>query len=506
MKFGGPLYEKLSKYGNSDFYGFHMPGHKRLLGVFDNPYRIDISEIEGFDDLHHPEEDGILTKAQERAARLYGAEETHFLVNGSTAGILSALSGCTGRNGSVLMARNCHRSVYHGAELRNLETAYLYPQQIEKLGINGVILPEDVEKELADNALAQRETGKKEIQAVIIVSPTYDGVCSDVRAIAEICHRYKKPLIVDQAHGAHFPFSEYFPEDALHAGADVVIHSVHKTLPSLTQTALLHVQGELADRKRIREYLSVYQSSSPSYVLMASIDSCMELLERQGKALFKKHVEELSAFRESCRDLKTLFLADGENFDRSKLLVSTVRAGISGSELSRLLLERYHIQMEMAAPGYAVGIAGIADSREGFARLGRGLHELDSELTERVRRESAGGSLRESAGSRDKEESADRAGVLFGRLRVRTALPRLRAERTIGEAREAQTELTGLSEAAGRLSGAYIYLYPPGIPLAAPGEVLNQEALCQIERWQREGFAVHGLEEGRLRVLREGCF
>ena len=145
--------------------------------------------------------------------------------------------------------------------------------------------------------------------------------------------------------------------------------------------------------------------------------------------------------------------------------------------------------MEMAAPGYAVAIAGIADSREGFARLGRGLHELDSELTERVRR-----------------ESADKTGLLFGSLRVRTALPRLRAERTIGEAREAQTELTGLSEAAGRLSGAYIYLYPPGIPLAAPGEVLNQEALCQIERWQREGFAVHGLEEGRLRVLREGCF
>lgn len=228
--------------------------------------------------------------------------------------------------GRFLMARNCHRSAYHGAELRGAKTVYLYPQYIPELGINGAILPEDVEnalqkpiiekKQQADGKTEKDSGGDREknriqtdIQAVMIVSPTYDGVCSDVRRIAGICHRYGVPLIVDQAHGAHFPFSKYFPEDAVSAGADVVIQSVHKTLPAMTQTALLHVQGEIANRERIRKFLSIYQSSSPSYVLMASIDACVDLIERDGEELFAKHVRELKNFRESCRELKWLYLA-----------------------------------------------------------------------------------------------------------------------------------------------------------------------------------------------------
>ena len=152
-KFGGPLYEKLAAYGASDFYAFHMPGHKRLIGEFENPFQIDITEIDGFDDLHHPEANGVLTEAQSRAARVFRAEETHFLVNGSTAGILSAISGCTKQGGTILMARNCHRSVYHGAELRGLKTVYLYPHYISKLGINGAVLPENVENALQKSLL-----------------------------------------------------------------------------------------------------------------------------------------------------------------------------------------------------------------------------------------------------------------------------------------------------------------------------------------------------------------
>ena len=427
-RFGGPLYEKLAAYGESDFYAFHMPGHKRLLGEFENPFRIDITEIDGFDDLHHPETDGVLTKAQSRAERVFGAEESHFLVNGSTAGILSAISGCTKQGGRFLMARNCHRSAYHGAELRGLQTVYLYPQYIPELGINGAVLPADVENALQKSAMEkqQRVEGKTEgyscknrkenqnrnqtdIQAVMIVSPTYDGVCSDVRQIVEICHRFGVPLIVDQAHGAHFRFSEYFPEDAVGAGADVVIHSVHKTLPSMTQTALLHVQGKIVNRERIRKFLSIYQSSSPSYVLMASIDACVDLIERDGEELFEKHARELKAFRERCRDLKRLYLAglDSEtegtwqpeakkaefgqtaDFDRSKLLISARRAnragaGITGEELSRMLRKRYHIQMEMSGPDYVVALAGIADSEEGFRRLAEALHEMDRDIEDKI--------------------------------------------------------------------------------------------------------------------------
>lgn len=472
-EFGGPLYRSLLSYSRSDFYGFHMPGHKRQTGAFENPFQIDITEIEGFDDLHHPEPEGILTKAQERAARLFGAEETHFLVNGSTSGILSAVSACTHRGGKLLMARNCHRSVYHGAELMDLTPVYSYPKQIEDLGINGAILPEDVDKLLNQG---------EEIEAVLVTSPTYDGICSDVRAIAEICHSHGVPLIVDQAHGAHFPFSDYFPEDAVSAGADIVIHSVHKTLPALTQTALLHVQGELVNRDRLRKFLSVYQSSSPSYVLMASIDALTELLEKEGQELFENHVQLLERFRMDCRDLRCLFLADEPGMDRSKLLISGRRAGISGKQIADFLLEKYHLQMEMTGPDYVIGISGIADTEEGFQRLKRALHEMDEVF------------LKERENDRVcrteiKAVEIQKTAKISKTAEIPKALVRLKP----GRAAEMEKEVKPLSSCAGSLAAEYVYLYPPGIPLMVPGEEITEEMTEQIERWLKDGFSVHGL-------------
>ena len=411
----------------------------------------------------------MLGKAQERAARLYRAEETHFLVNGSTAGILSAVFGCTSQGGTLLMARNCHRSAYHAAELRGLRAVYLYPPQIENLWINGGIFPGDVEKALAADP---------EIQAVLVTSPTYEGVCSDIGAIARICHRYGRPLLVDQAHGAHFPFSSYFPEDALKAGADVVIHSVHKTLPSLTQTALLHVQGGLADRERIRRYLSVYQSSSPSYVLMASLDSCMELLEREGSALFETHVRRLEAFRQGCRGLSRLFLVGKElagkdgvwDFDRSKLLVSTWRAESSGGGLAELLRKRYHLEMEMAAETYVLAIMTLMDEAEGWQRLADALCEID-------------GRIKMSA------DGADSASVQEAPVRkLKSCMPLARAFHS-------EWETIPLGEAMGRAAADFISLYPPGSPIVAPGEVLDETVIKQIEEYRGTGLNVQGVSE-----------
>ena len=300
------LYEKLEMYGCSDYYGFHMPGHKRRLvgkqAGAELPYRMDITEIEGFDDLHHA--CGILKEAQERAARVFGADETHFLVNGSTAGILSAVCGATEKGDTILVARNCHKSVYHAMYLNELKPVYLYPGFDRESGLNTRIDPEDVREAL-------RRDGS--IRAVVIVSPTYDGVVSDVEAIGEAAHEKGVPLIVDEAHGAHFGFHPAFFPNSNARGADVVIHSVHKTLPSLTQTALLHMNGRLADRKKIRKYLDMLQSSSPSYILMASIDRCVRLMEKEAREIFPPYVEMLFETRRRLSELRHMRLIERED-------------------------------------------------------------------------------------------------------------------------------------------------------------------------------------------------
>ncbi len=313
------LYDRLLQYQSSEMYPFHMPGHKRRKDDFANPFLIDITEIEGFDNLHHAE--GILKDAQDRAAALYHSEETYFLVNGSTCGILAAVSACMTRGGKILMARNCHKAAYHAAYLRGLDIEYLYPEKEDIFGINGGIHEDIVERALEEF---------QDIQAVMITSPTYDGVVSNVEKIAQIVHRKGIPLIVDEAHGAHFGFHEYFPKSSVEMGADLVIHSLHKTLPSLTQTALLHVNGNRVDRECLRRFLDIYQTSSPSYVFMAGMDSCVCLLEKRGGELFESLRRNLEVFYKQTESLGCIYLANHglmgksgiHDFDRSKLVIS----------------------------------------------------------------------------------------------------------------------------------------------------------------------------------------
>ena len=459
------LAEQLTTYADSDYLPMHMPGHKRRMGDLGNPFFIDITEIDGFDDLHHAE--GILREAEQRAAKLYGSEETHFLINGSTGGILSAIAGCVPHGGTLLMARNCHKSVYHAALLGALHTHYIYPQPADQMGINGPIFAEDVEKELEQHP---------EVQAVFLTSPTYDGVVSDVRAIAEVVHRKHLPLIVDEAHGAHFPFSTYFPEDSIKSGADVVIHSVHKTLPSLTQTALIHLNGNLADRQKIRYFLSVYQTSSPSYVLMAGIDQCMEWTAAH-QAEFDVFGKRLEGFREKIRNLKAIKLLEVPGMDRSKILLSAAGRGVSGQKLSDLLRKEHHIEMEMACSTYACAITTVADREEELSRFAEALEELDRMLETR---------LEQSLEEREKDTV-------------------IRTEQicTIEGAFQKKTRFCAVEETEGAVSGGFVMPYPPGIPLLVPGEQINRQVLERLRVYLKEGLTVYGVREGKIELLKE---
>ena len=475
------LYEKLINYGKSDFYGFHMPGHKRNGEIMENglPYQIDITEIEGFDDLHHARE--LLKEAQERAARVYHAEETCYLINGSTSGILSGLLGCTHKGGRILAARNCHKSVYAAIYMHELDVEYIYPEYDEKTGLNGAIDADAVRRILLEDR--NEHCGKTTISAIVITSPTYDGVVSDIRRIADTVHEFGIPLIVDEAHGAHFGFHPYFPENANQQGADVVIHSLHKTLPSLTQTALIHLNGNLINRERVRKYVHMLQTSSPSYVLMASMDECIRFLEREQDA-FVLYQERLKKLRRELKKLKKLQLVETNAYDCSKIVISTKNT-VKGQEvytgkiLYEELLTSYHLQMEMASREYVLAMTSVCDTEEGFRRLKEALFQIDESLE---RREIDNTSME---------------------------LPRLQRVYTSAEAENLSEEKSNVEillpkECQERISLEYAYVYPPGIPLIVPGERISEKAVELLQLYEKSGFDIEGLKQsGRIRILKE---
>lgn len=509
------LLSRLVEYGNSNAYPLHMPGHKRMVEdaafcEFPNPFAIDITEIEGFDNLHHPE--AILKESLEWAAGVYGADQTYYLVNGSSGGILSAICAATGHGGTILMSRNCHKSAYHGVILNRLETAYVYPQIIEELGIQGGILASDVEKALRKNP---------DIQAVLIVSPTYDGIVSDIRTIADLAHGYGIPLIVDEAHGAHFPFGSRaggFPVSALDCGADLVIQSLHKTLPSLTQTAVLHARRGYVDIDKLERYLQMFQTSSPSYVFMASMERCIYEMAEHGGARMAEFSRRLAGVRAELRKMRCLRLlecaedrADASavgdevlknglperagvfDLDRSKLVVSCrncvrvkpdgSRVRMDGTTLSDWLRTEFDLEMEMCGADYIVAITTCLDREAGLRRFVEALLGID-------------GMLERADGSEPVGDA--------GRADSRWELPDIRMK--IAESMERTRRTMPLAECAGKISTEFVYLYPPGIPLVAPGELITEKIIGQILDYKRMGLPVQGMADhaaNQLQVVSE---
>ena len=491
------LLERLTEYAGSDAYPFHMPGHKRreitdgIPGGFPDPYGIDITEIDGFDNLHHAE--GILKDAMDEAAAIYGTDRSWYLVNGSTCGILSAVFATTENGGKILTARNCHKAVYHAICLNRLEAEYLYPEEITEFGINGGIRAEDVRKALEKDAMhcagnSGDVRGKiTKIQAVLITSPTYEGVVSDIRVIADVAHEYGIPLIVDEAHGAHLEYADQchsFPKSALEYGADIVIQSLHKTLPCFTQTAILHVKGKLVDQDRISRYLSMFQTSSPSYLFMAGMERCIRYMDGDGRNEMIRYEKRLERFMERMEGLQVLEVLDREicgkyrtvaGWDPSKIVVSTMRAeDFHGEELAETLRRKYHLEMEMTAPEYVIAMTSLMDTEEGFERLGTALLEIDGAL--RRRTESG---RKEKAASETPEDLESKVSHPVRRM-------------LICEAMDADTERTAFQDTVGKVSAEFVYLYPPGIPIIAPGEVFTDAIVEKIMAYKAAGLLVQG--------------
>ena len=440
-----------------DKYPFHMPGHKRNTALVghDFPYNRDITEISGSDNLH--DMSGVIKEECDRAATLWGAQKAHILVNGSTSGILAAIRAYAGHDRSVVVARNCHKSVYHGIELCRLKPTYIFPKTDPESGICASVTPAQVDRALAD---------APDARLVILTSPTYEGVISDIAGIARVAHARGALLLVDAAHGAHLGLGD-FAAHPITLGADIAICSLHKTLPAPTQTAIALIGKGCPDPAALAAQLSVFQTSSPSYILMEESARCIYLLETCGEELMRAWLQRLAAFEAATaqlRHLRLLFRGDLHEcvfaYDPGKLVISTRSTSISGHELADMLRHEYKIEIEMAASDSIIAMTSLADTDEGFALLARALCEIDVRI------------------------EADSSVYPIH-------LPQLHTVYAPWQVADLPQICVPTSEADGFVSAEYVWAYPPGIPLVVPGEMITDQMLAALAAMQSRGTELH---------------
>lgn len=449
------LLSAMEAYAGSQIYPFHMPGHKRNTRKFGNrlPYGIDMTESLGMADLHQPQ--GTLLRHQKELARAFGAKTSFYMVNGSTGGNLAGIRTLFDDGDAVIVGRNSHQSVYHALELFHLRPYYILPERVEAYGVYGSYDPQKIEELL---------TLHPEIKGAILTSPTYEGISSDIKRIAKMIHAHGGLLLVDQAQGAHFHWMDE-KRDAIAQGADIAIESLHKTLPSLTSTSMAHLSSRV-DEKRMAWNLSIFETTSPSHLLLASIDQCLLYMNAHGKEELKNLRAWIEDFDEKAKALKALkvFPANPEAgsipavffHDPTRIFISTLSSPLSGKDLQKALRKK-GFEAEMAYGDELVLIASVGDEKEVYGRLWEAVKEIDQALSPLEKKKSP----------------------LFPPLPKRAL--------TIYEASRKKGKTLLLDQALGKISGEYVWVYPPGIPLLCPGEIFDQDTFHFLESLEASG-------------------
>ena len=466
------LYDNYIKYARSDMYPFHMPGHKRNTELMHmmNPYMFDSTEITDLDDLHNPDDKaGWIQDSEKLAAELFHSRYSFYTVNGSTGALIASVLALSKPHQKVLVARNCHISIYNAIALAQLDPIYLWPK-MDRDGICASIQPEQIQQAFQEHP---------DIALVILVSPTYEGVLSDISGIADIVHSHNAKLLIDEAHGAHLALDHRFPKSAIETGADVVVQSLHKTLPCLTQTAILHVCSDRMDPNTIRRMIAVEETSSPSYVLVCSCDQCIHLMKDHGRELFDAYWQRLTGFDQEMKSLQHLhILCHGSDakenhpgfydFDPGKILISTRGTDLTGPKLAEILRNTYHLETEYTRMDAVLAMTSVADTREGFHRLEKALLEIDAELK----------------AQEDHQNPISQPDTIT----TGTQSPWQAMEK---EAVNAEPD-----KAIGRIAREAVFAYPPGIPILVPGEVITKEQLSYLKKMQKAGLQVVSASHG----------
>ena len=462
----------LIKHADEEPVSFHMPGHKgsaiyRKYGYgefLDKIMDCDITEIPGADNLFQYED--IILETMKKYKKLYEVRKSYLLVNGSSSGLIASILASVEKGGKLLMARNCHKSIFNALPLGSIDPVYMYPDTIEEYGILGAVSPETVAAHLEEDP---------EIQAVILPSPNYYGICSDIKAISDICHAHGKILIVDQAHGAHLKFMHRFggelgqdyPDCAEDSGADLVINSVHKTLASWTQSAVLNVCSDKVNLQVLDDKLQQIESSSPSYPMMATLDINADMLKNHGKELMQEWAENIEYFYSNAFNIPGLVVLTPEGLDGTKINLDMSAYGLNGDQLEKLL-NKEHIYPELITGNIVMLMTGIGNTREHYDRLLKVL--LNIALTT------------PRAAEKPKQPES------LTKVLERKAVP-------------VHRESVKLDDACGRVCASSIIPYPPGIPIACPGEVLDEEVIMYISARREANEKVIGVDkDGKVLV------
>ncbi|WP_138496079.1 aminotransferase class I/II-fold pyridoxal phosphate-dependent enzyme [Paenibacillus pinistramenti] len=496
-----PLWEALLRYEREADVSFHVPGHKNgamykhsSSGLLRNVLKIDATEITGLDDLHHPE--GVIEEAQRQAASFFGAEETFFLVGGSTSGNLGLiLTACCQPGDILLVQRNVHKSVLHGLMLAHAQAVFLAPEVDGASGL--AVMPS---AETVGEAL-RRYPGAK---GVLVTHPNYYGMGAPLAQLAELCHAAGVPLLVDEAHGAHYGLAAELPQSALAQGADGVVQSTHKMLGAMTMGAMLHVQGPLLDRPLLRQRLAMVQSSSPSYPIMASLDLCRSWLEQEGPAALAESLAAAQQLRRGIQQLRRFkivqpevhFLQDGGNSKRGsnsypaytaqdpfKVVLYDACQEWSGYELQERL-ERRKCVPEMSDERYTVLALGPGTTLDDVNHLLGVLHTLEAEL----------------GNSPDQPPEATHPLLSTWNNRIGEAVSEPVAFHLTPPA-EKTTEPIALEQSAGRMAAEMVIPYPPGIPLLYPGETVSPETAARLIALREGGSRFQGAKDPSLQQI-----
>ncbi len=415
------------KLKNIQSYPFHMPGHKRNK-CFDLPSSdIDITEISGFDNLHNPKD--IVKQIQEQTAELFGYKKSIISVNGSTCCVLAAISAVCSRGDKIIIARNCHKSVYNACYINELDTVYIEPEYNSEYGFWGRVSQESVDRAIAENP---------EAKALVITSPTYEGFVSNIKCGIT--------LIVDNAHGAHFGFADWLPQ---RQNGDIIIQSLHKTLPCLTQTAVIHINnGRYYDS--VRKYMDIFETSSPSYVLLDSVDKCMDFL-KDSRADFEKYKKRLFTFYQEAKKIEGIHIIKNDDITRIVLSADSM----NGAQLAQFMREKYAIESECAGVDYVILISTVADSDNGFEKLLNSLKNIGI------------GKKR-------------RAEIPKPVIPVKKCLP-------CDVGCTAETEL---EKSENLICAETVFAYPPGVPIIIAGEVISRNIIDYINKLFHSGVNV----------------